>query len=243
MSLTRNKIAFIVLALAAFIAACDEPREAMTETRTVALEGAERAEVGLHMSAGELRVSGADQEALLEASFEFSRERFRPDVEYRRFGDKGILEVRHPRRHTFPFGRVRNLWNLRLGGSVPLDLKIDLGAGRSDIDLKGLDLRRLEIGMGVGEMLLDLRGPHTESFRVKIDGGVGSGRLRLPSEVGVRVKVDGGLGSIDAHGLTKQAGAWVNEAYGTSPVTLEVDIDAGIGSIDLRCESPDRIKL
>ena len=42
--------------------------------------------------------------------------------------------------------------------------------------------------------------------------------------------------AVDAHGLTKQSGAWVNEAYGQSPVTIEVDIDAGIGSVDLRCD-------
>lgn len=236
MSLKRNTIAVLALALAALAAACDEPADVTSETRTVALEGAARAEVVLRMSAGELRVGGADQEALLEGTFEYSRDRLRPDIEYRRFEDKGILHVGHARRNTFPMGRVRNRWDVRLSRAVPLDLEIDLGAGRSDIDLVGLDLRRLEIDMGVGEVVLDLRGRHKESFRVKIDGGVGSGRLRLPSEIGVRVRVDGGLGSVDAHGLTKRAGAWVNEAYGSSPVTLEVDIDAGIGSIDLRCE-------
>ena len=71
--------------------------------------------------------------------------------------------------------------------------------------------------MGVGETELDLRGPHGREFLVKIDGGVGSGKIVLPAEVGVRVKVDGGLGSVDAHGLTKQSGAWVNEALREEP--------------------------
>lgn len=243
MSSMRNRWGILILALAALAAGCDEPGDVTSETRTVALEGASRAEVALAMGAGELRVVGAEQEALLEGSFEYNRDRLRPEVEYRRFEDRGILRVRHARRTGLPLGRVRNVWELRLGGGVPLELDIDLGAGRSDIDLRGLDLRRLDIDMGVGEVLLDLRGRHKESFRVKIDGGVGSGRLRLPSEVGVRVRVDGGLGSVDAHGMTKQAGAWVNEAYGSSPVSIEIDIDAGIGSIDLRCEAPDRLKI
>ena len=243
MSLNRNKIGILILALAAFAAACDEPSDVTTETRTVALEGAARAEVALQMGAGELRVGGAEQAALLEGSFEYNRDRLRPEVEYRRFEDRGILRVRHAKRGFIPLGTVRNRWDLRLGYGVPLELDVDLGAGRSDLDLRGLDLRRLEIDMGVGEMELDLRGPRKESFRVKIDGGIGSARLRLPADVGVRVKVDGGLGSVDAHGLTKQAGAWVNEAYGSSPVSLELDIDAGIGSIDLRCELPDRRKI
>jgi len=243
MNSSRMRIGLLILALAALVAACDEPRNIMKDTQMVALQGATRAEVGLHMNAGELRVRGADQEALLDASFEYSRERDRPVVEYRRFGDKGILEVRRARRNSVLFGRIRNRWDITLSNSVPLDLDIDLGAGQSDIDLRGLKLQRVEIDMGVGEMTLDLQGPHQESFNVKIDGGVGSGKIFLPSEVGVRVKVDGGIGSVEAHGLTKQGGSYVNEVYGKSAVVIEVEVDAGIGSLDLRVESPARVKI
>ncbi|MCX6570334.1 MAG: toast rack family protein [Candidatus Aminicenantes bacterium] len=236
------RIVLIILALTALVAACDEPRDVRTETQTVALEGATRAEVGLHMNAGELRVHGADQEALLEASFEYNRDRDRPVVDYRRFGDKGTLQVRRSRRNGIPFGRVRNRWDLNLSKAVPLDLDIDLGAGQSDLDLRGLKLQRVEINMGVGEMTLDLQGPHQESFNVKIAGGVGSGKLYLPLAVGVRVKVDGGIGSVNAHGLTKQGGFYINDAYGKSAVVIDVDINAGIGSLDLSVESPARIR-
>ncbi|MBE3130182.1 MAG: hypothetical protein IMZ54_05630 [Acidobacteria bacterium] len=241
MNSSRMRIGLVILAIAALVAACDEPRDVMKDTQMVALEGATRAEVGLHMNAGELRVRGADQEALLEASFEYSRDRDRPVVDYRRFGDKGTLLVRRSRHNSIPFGRIRNRWDLRLTRAVPMELDIDLGAGQSDIDLRGLKLQRVEIDMGVGEMTLDLQGPHQESFNVKIDGGVGSGKITLPSEAGVRVKVDGGIGSVDAHGLTKQGGFYVNDAYGKSAVVIEVDINAGIGSLDLRVESPVKI--
>jgi hypothetical protein len=231
-------IAWLALPLlfAGLFAACEEPRQTMTENRTVALDGAARAEVRLRMGAGELRLRGADQAALLEASFEFNRERLRPEVDYRLIGDKGVLEVRHGRHRGINFGPTRNRWDLSLGTSVPIDLDVDLGAGRSELDLRGLQLSRLEVNMGVGEMTLDLRGPRGADFRVKIDGGVGSGKLELPAEVGVRIKVDGGLGSINVHGLRKEGGAYVNDAYGRSPVTIDVDINAGIGSLDLTCE-------
>ncbi len=242
MSMTRIKTAGSILLLLGLAAACEEPRNRMTDTKTVALEGAARAEVGLHMGAGELRLRAADQAALLEASFEFNRERNRPEVNYRMVGTKGVLDVRHARRHGINLGSSRNRWDLVLGQAVPIDLRIDLGAGHSDLDLRGLKLERVEIDMGVGQVNLDLRGPHASGFRVKIDGGVGSANLVLPSEVGVRVKVDGGLGSVDTHGLTKQSGAYVNDAYGKSPVTIEVDIDAGVGSLDLSCEPSPQIK-
>jgi hypothetical protein len=224
------------LFLVGLFAACDDARETMTENRTVALDGATRAEVALRMGAGELRLRGADQAALLEASFEFNRERLRPEVDYRVIGDKGVLQVRHGRHRGINLGPTRNRWDLSLGTSVPLGLDVNLGAGRSELDLRGLRLQRLDVNMGVGEMALDLRGPHAADFRVKIDGGVGSGKLELPADVGVRVKVDGGLGSVNVHGLRKEGGAYVNDAYGRSPVTIDVDINAGIGSLDLTCE-------
>jgi hypothetical protein len=242
MSMKRLSIAAAALLLLGFAAGCDEAGYKMSETRTVALDGAARADVRLQMGAGELRLNSADQAALLEASFEFNRERDRPEVGYRLVGDRGILDVRHSRGRGIHVGTTHNRWDLVLGRSVPINLDIDLGAGHSELDLRDLQLERVEVDMGVGEVNLDLRGPHAKGFLVKIDGGVGSAKLNLPAEVGVRVKVDGGLGSVNPHGLVKQGGAYVNEAYGKSPVTIDVDINAGIGSLDLYCEPSGQIR-
>jgi len=245
MSLKRIQIAGAILLLLGLGAACDDNRGYVTtETRSVAPEGAAKAEVRLEMGAGELRLNSAEQANLLEASFEFNRERLRPEVLYRVVGGKGILDVRHGRRHSINFGPTKNRWDLTLGRALPLDLDINLGAGHSELDLRDLNLTKVEIDMGVGEVDLDLRGPHAAGFLVKIDGGVGSAKLALPYEVGVRVKVDGGLGSVNPRGLTKQSkGVYVNDAYGKSPVTIEVDIDAGIGSLDLNAEPSSRIRI
>jgi hypothetical protein len=243
MSMNRLVIAGAVLLLIGFAAACVEPGPEIRETKTISLDGATRAEVRFQMGAGELRLSSAEQTALLEASFEFNRERLRPEVIYRVIGDKGILDVRHGRSRGIQIGNTRNRWDLVLGRAVPLDLDIDLGAGHSELDLRDLKIERVKVDMGVGEMSLDLRGPHARGFLVKIDGGVGSARLNLPSEVGVRVRVDGGLGSVNTRGLVKRNGAYVNDAYGTNPVTIDVDINAGIGSLDLNCEPSGRIKI
>lgn len=243
MCLKRIQITAAVLLLLGLGAACDDRGAVTTETRSVAPEGAVKAEVRIEMGAGELRLNSAEQANLLEASFEFNRERLRPEVLYRVVGGKGVLDVRHGRRHNINFGPTKNRWDLTLGRALPLDLDINLGAGHSELDLRDLNLTKVEIDMGVGEVNLDLRGPRASGFSVKIDGGVGSAKLALPSEVGVRVKVDGGLGSVNPRGLTKQSkGVYVNDAYGKSPVTIEVDIDAGIGSLDLNAEPPAQIK-
>lgn len=238
------KTAFLVFLLATLVAACDdEPRSIQTETKTVAAGGAKAVEVELRMGAGELRLTGAAQEALLEATFRFNRERLRPEVDYRLSGDTGVLRVGARRHSGINLGRVRNDWDLRLGKSLPVDLSLNLGAGESRLDLRGLDLSGVDIDMGVGEMTMDLSGPHTRSFRVNVNGGIGSATVYLPADVGVRARVHGGLGSIRARGLMKDGKLYTNDAYGKSPVTIDLEIDGGIGSIELRVEPGDRTRI
>jgi hypothetical protein len=232
-----------VLFLAGLFAACDEPIAVQTDHQSVAPGGAKAAEVELRMGAGELRLAGAAQPALLEANFTYNRASLKPAVDYRVSGDTGVLMVGAKHSHGIHFGRTRNEWDLRLAQALPTELRVNLGAGESRLDLRGLDLTRLDINMGVGEMILDLRGPHAKSFSVKIDGGVGSGKIYLPAEVGVRARVHGGIGSVDTRGLVKDKRVYTNEAYGKSAVTIDIEISAGIGSLDLRVEPEGRNRI
>jgi hypothetical protein len=230
----------VALVLAGLSAACDEPIAMQTESRTVAAGGARTVQIELSMGAGELRVTGTSQEALLEATFKYNRERLRPEVDYHVSGERGYLRVGTGRSSGVHFGRVRNEWDLSLTRSLPVDLRVNLGAGENRLDLRGVDLTNVDIDMGVGDMRLDLEGPRTKSFRVSINGGVGSGTIYLPSDAGVRVRVDGGIGSVNTRGLTKDHHVYINDAYGRSDVTIDVDISAGIGSLDLRVGSDGR---
>jgi hypothetical protein len=57
--------------------------------------------------------------------------------------------------------------------------------------------------------------------------------VRLPRNVGVRVRIQGGLGKVNAAGLTRDGGDFVNDAYGETDATLRVDVETGLGNIDL----------
>nr|HEV7953798.1 hypothetical protein [Candidatus Acidoferrales bacterium] len=69
-----------------------------------------------------------------------------------------------------------------------------------------------------------------------VQGGVGEARIRLPHEVAVEIRADGGIGSIDTQGLHKEAGRWVNDAWGKSPTTIHMNVEGGIGEIRLVVE-------
>ena len=233
----RHWLGWIIFGCAAtlVLAGCEDIGDLATESKTIEAAGAEAVEVNIKMGAGELRVAGGAQ-ALMEADFTYRTRRRPPEVDYHVAGSKGFLTVRNRRGGAVVFGSSKNDWDIRLNGGIPADLKVNMGAGESRLDLADVDLRSLTVDMGVGELKLDLRGKHERNLEVSIDGGVGSGTIYLPREIGARVRVDGGIGSVDAHEFSKNGHVYTNDAYGKSAVTIDISIDAGIGSIDLRLD-------
>ena len=201
------------------------------ESRTVKLGEAKSARVEIEMGAGELSVGSGAQD-LLEADFLYPGPAAKPKVEYEVSGGEGRLTIRQPAGVQGPHGSG-NTWDLHLNSKVPLSLKVEQGAGRSKLVLAGLALSNLDLEIGAGETVVDLSGDWKNDVTAKIQGGVGKATVRLPSEVGVRASAQGGIGAINVHGLKKEGSAYVNEAYGKSPVTIKVEVEGGIGEINL----------
>ena len=155
-------------------------------------------------------------------------------MDYNINGETGELSVRQGSGGGVRLGGdARNEWDLRFSDEVPIDLRVQMGAGESDLDLDSLTLTGLSLEMGAGETTVDLTGDYTRDFDASIEGGVGVATVLLPSEVGVRARAQGGLGKINAKGLKKEGDSYVNGAYGDSDVTLDVDVQGGVGQINL----------
>lgn len=206
--------------------------ELQNESQTVELGESENIRLEVFFGAGDLQVSGGAAD-LLEADFTYNVAELKPEVEYE--GDR--LTVTQPDSEGFPVLRdiagFRNEWDLHLNDSVPMDMKVTIGAGTADLQLASLTLRGLEVSLGAGESTVDLSGDWANDLDVNIDAGAGNLTVRLPSQVGVRVQVEAGIGSIEAPGLTKDGDVYTNAVYGDADVTLRVDIEAGIGQIRL----------
>lgn len=228
--------------------------ELQTESRSVERGDADSVRVQIEMGAGDLQVSGG-ADGLLAADFTYNVAEFQPEVNY----EDGLLVVRQPayegRASLWDVDDYRYEWDLRLNDNVPIEMSVEVGAGRSSLDLGRLSLTELQVDTGAGEVRVDLRGATALSrFEVRvgagqltadltgdwqqdldarIEGGVGEATLRLPREAGVRVEVQGGLGSVNANGFTRDGDAYVNQAYGSSDVTLRIDVEAGVGAINL----------
>lgn len=210
----------------------EERRETVVIEKARA-QGAERITAEIHMGAGELRVSGGARE-LLEAEFTYNALALKPQVQFEESGFRRRLSISHGNPPP-ALGNVRNVWDIRLGGSLPLDLAIRCGAGESRLDLREVPLRSLEMHLGVGEVKADLRRKLDHDVEVKISGGVGRAEVLVPSE-GVEATAQGGIGKIEVIGLDKDDGRWKSAKAGKAAGRMKLEVRGGIGEIVIRAE-------
>jgi hypothetical protein len=226
----------MVGALLVLVAGCGitpvVPGAVRTDTRTTDVGGATSARVEVDLGAGELTLGGGST-ALATSTFRYNVDGWKPTVDYTVKGGRGTLVIAQPHTSIALGKSTVNEWNVTLSDAVPIDLKVNTGAGTSDLTLGGLDLSSVEVSGGAGELRADLSGGWSKSVHISINGGVGQVNVLLPTSVGARVKVTTGLGSVTANGLRKDGDSWVNEAYGTSSVALDVGINAGVGEVNL----------
>lgn len=203
------------------------------DTQSIDLQGAKRVSADIDMPAGQIRLSGNSTGKLLDASFDYDDNNGKPNVDYSVSGDLGQLNISQDNSEHTHWGASTDNWELQVARNVPLDLKVEMGAGQGALDLHDVDLSGLEVHIGAGELHLNLTGPRTSDLDVTIQGGVGSAVIRLPKDVGVRVNASGGIGSVNAHGLQHDGDAYVNAAYGKTPATINMTVEGGVGEITL----------
>ena len=201
------------------------------QSRTVERQGAKSVHVSLETSAGEFDISGGSSH-LLDADFNYSGSYETPRVDYNVTDGVGHLSISQDDGSTH-FGASHNQWNLRFSNDVPLELKVEMGAGRGQLRLRDMPVTRLEMSMGAGQADLDLTGERKNDLVADLEGGVGQVTIRLPRKIGVVARASGGIGAVEAHGLRHEGDEYTNEAYGKTPATIHLTVQGGVGQISL----------
>lgn len=125
------------------------------------------------------------------------------------------------------------------------ELRVAVGAGEARLDLRQTRFLSATVDSGVGEMVVDLRGDWQHDAHALFKGGVGEITLILPEKVGVRVVAHSGVGGVETGELQalpapegEDETVYVNAAYGTSPVTLNLIVEHGLGAVSLLTQEP-----
>lgn len=205
------------------------------ESEVVDKKDAKAARLVVHMPAGQFEIEGG-AERLMEADFYQGPSWRAPSVDYSVENGVGTITINQDS-ESHLMANSDNTWKLKVSNAIPLELEVDVGAGRGDLNLSKVDLTRLQLNIGAGQANVDLTGERGKDLRAEIHGGVGEAVVRLPKNVGVVATVHGGLGSVDVRGLKEDdGGQYVNAAYGKAPNTIHLTVEGGIGHIRLEQE-------
>jgi hypothetical protein len=176
--------------------------------------------VDLEYGAGQLDLVPGRKGVLYRTSLRYDAGVLRPLMSYADGRLRvGIEDVR-VRGKNMKSGQLR----LELGPDVPLDLDLQFGAARANLDLSGLPVRSLKIATGASETDLRVAEPNPETCdEVDLTAGAASFRAygigNLKAE---RVHFSGGAGEVTL------------DFTGDAPADMAVDIEMGLGTLTLR---------
>jgi hypothetical protein len=187
------------------------------------LSGESDIRVRVRYGAGRLSVKPADSGALYRMELRYDEETFEPVAEYE--GDRlelGVKSIRN--RINWSKNRDSGEMNLSLARNVPMDLDLEFGAVRADVDLGGIQMTRLDLSTGASESRIDISEPNPvrmESAEFEI--GAADFHVRSLGNLNAEViNVDAGVGNV----VLDFRGQW----HGDS----DVSVDMGLGALELR---------
>lgn len=201
---------------------------------------ATRLAVQIEMTGGSLNLAGGAAH-LLDGYVESNSEWLHPAITYAESGRLGILALEH--RDPAELGRLPNTaghtatWDIQLSSSLPIaNLEVSVGAERSTVDLRDLQIQAARIDMVGGDLVVNLAQTWDHNVDVRLTGISGKLTVYLPAEMGVIVYTDQAFGQVETQGLRPlpgTTGRFVNAVYRQTPTTLTISADMALGSVRL----------
>ena len=136
----------------------------------------------------------------------------------------------------FPGQAPSEEWTLHLTPHIPTEIRVDAGAAEIDLDLRDLDLQRLEIKAGAADIdvVMPAAAGKTEA---SIEVGAASLRITVPEGVAARIVVDAGLSSIqidEGRFAQLQGDVYTSPDFARAANRLDITIEAGASHVEIR---------
>ena len=203
-----------------------------TVTTSRLIEDNDEVRVFVEYGAGSLTVRAADGGVLYHMNLRYDEEIFEPVSDFSR--DRLRLGVESIGRR-FNIGRRQQSAELDLefARGIPMDMDLEFGAVRADIDLGGLALTDLDLSTGASQSTIDISEPNsigmsTANFEI---GAAEFEARHLGNLNAERIEVDVGVGEVTLW----FNGRWQRDA--------RVSIDMGLGALELRIPEELGVRL
>jgi hypothetical protein len=183
------------------------------------------ARIEVKFGAGELNVATAGPGHLVDGTFHGGviwKEPARNRIQLEQDVDHGLPWLDHDA-----------VWNLGLTGALPLDLRLDTGACRADLDLSDVRVRTLELHTGASQTRVRL--PRAAGLtRVRAEAGAAEVVFEIPPGVAARIQGRMAIGAltVDESRFPKGIdGVYASPEDPAATNRVEIDVQGGLGSV------------
>ena len=216
---TVGALLLVVAVVGPLVLSLSSPNPAVTASPSESVpSGAARGELRATMGGGQLQVdSGAT--GLYESDL---RGPGQPSAQVTTANDLAVLDLRAPSQRGVLARNRGSDWRVRLNTSLDWQLDISAGAVTADLDLRALDMRRVNVQSGVSRLAVRLGDPAVE---VPVDLQLSTGLVDfyLPRTATVEVRVDGlSVNNFGDAGLINNAGVWRADGSGAGRYLIRV---------------------
>ncbi len=193
---------------------------------------ARRARINFHHGAGELRVdANAAPDELLSGSFVGGL-----DHAERQNDDALEVDLKVPPDNmpvVVPFGPTDRLdWTVGLNPNVSLSLDFEVGANRTLLNLRDLQVKELHLQTGASSTEIDMPARAGET-RATLRSGAASVVVRIPENVSAYIRTRGGLSSTDVNTTRFPqigSGEFRSPDYEMAANKVDLDVETGVGA-------------
>ena len=124
-------------------------------------------------------------------------------------------------------------WEIEIPSKRPAEINVKCNSADIDLNLKDVDLRKLDVYCAVGAVDLSLNDFINEDVFINIHNSVGNTKIVLPESIGVQLSMTGAMYRLFAPGFTEQDGTAVNNSYGKSLSTIYLNIICETGNVEI----------
>ncbi len=204
-----------------------------TETASVDLQGATSASLKINHGAGELKLHGG------AGANEIARGTFVGGLSQKATRNGDRLEVHMRSAKDFLdlpfFGSYAQIdWDVALNSDIPMALNLDLGANKSTLDLRDMNITHLDLDTGASDTHLTL--PSKGRFTADLDLGAASLEITLPEGLSARINASVAAGDlkVDEMRFPRNGKYYQSPEYATAANAVDMTIDAGAASVKIK---------
>lgn len=125
-------------------------------------------------------------------------------------------------------------WDVALNANIPIALKLNLGANKSDIDLSDMNITDLDLDTGASETKIIL--PARGRFRADLDLGAAALEVTIPDGLSARIRTSMGAANftINESRFPRNGSYYQSPDFDSAANSVDMTIDAGAASIRVK---------